>query len=200
MDERYAVPYAKRAFERVGSTPIFSADQADRDLEALNEFGLVKKNAYLSKRRDIKEAEAYPFGSATLFAKGSKDASFNLNDPKSWTGETKMCRDISTHVNGLDNEGWAELTTLKCCSYLCSQSQHAALSDGELLWGFGQRNRFSSGVPTDGPARMADGTERYLCRTCAWDKEPSWAELGRDKLPKMEGHLSTDPDADAAGA
>jgi hypothetical protein len=198
IEARYEVPYARRAYDRVGSTPIFSADQASRDLDALHEFDLVKKKSYRAKRRDIKEAESHPFGAATMFPTDSQDASFNLDDPKSWTGETKMCRDVTTHVNGLDNEGWADLATLKCCSYLCSKSQHLAFRDGNLLWGFGERNRYNSAVPTDGPARMADGTERYLCRTCAWDKEPSWAQLGRDKLPKMEGHISTaEPDDDA---
>lgn len=201
MVARYGSKKAIQAYQRPGSKPIFSADQANRDLDALNEFGLVTKQTYDSQHKDIKEAETHPFAADLMFDEAPK--ALSLNDPKGWTGETKMCRDITTHVNGLGADGYAQLNTLKCCSYLCSKSQYQTLRDGELIWGLGGFNRYSSAVPTPATAQLADGTERYLCRTCAWDPEPSWAELDMDKLPKMEGHLSTQPadaDADAAAA
>lgn len=189
LDDRYAVPYNLRAYRRAGSRPIYSADQAQDDLDALHEFGLVSDDTYNVRSNDIKAAEGKPFGSKTMFARDNNNAAVDLDDPKSWTGETKMCREVSTHVNGLNNQGWAELTTLKCCSFLCSHSQYLTFRDGELHWGVGKRNRYSSAVPIDGPAHMEDGRVRYLCRTCAWDPEPSWSEMGLDKLPKMEGHI-----------
>lgn len=73
-----------------------------------------------------------------------------------------MCRDVTTKIAGLDNEGWTEMNTIKCCNFLCSKTQWTALKDGELQWGLGPNNRYSSAVHTASTAKMADGSDKYV--------------------------------------
>ena len=190
MDVRYGVPDYVRPYEKKGARPIFSADQAMNDLEALNEFDLVSGGRYAAKKHDIQDADAHPFGSATMFLPRFEKRKVDMDDPKGWTGAKQMCRDITTHINGLDTDGWASMSTLNCCSYLCSASQYKTLRDGELIYGLGDRNAYSSAIPTGTTVKLADGSQRYLCRTCAWNREPNWDQIGGNKLPKMEGHIS----------
>ena len=58
-----------------------------------------------------------------------------------------------------------------------------------LQWGLGPNNRYSSAVHTASTAKMADGSNKYLCRSCAWDREPNWKDYGLNGITKMEGHL-----------
>ena len=183
MERRYHMPGEPKAFKAPGQKPVFASNQALRDLEPLKEFGLLSDKTYKLQKRNIQASLEDPFGSV---AREEPPSGFV---PEGWTGPTTMCRDVTTKVAGLDNEGWAEMNTMKCCNYLCSRTQWLALKDGELQWGLGPNNRYSSAVHTASTAKMADGSDKYLCRSCAWDREPNWKDYGLNGITKMEGHL-----------
>ena len=177
------MPGEPKVFTAPGQKPVFASNQALRDLEPLKEFGLLSDKTYKLQKRNIQASLEDPFGSV---AREEPPSGFV---PEGWTGPTTMCRDVTTKVAGLDNEGWAEMNTMKCCNYLCSRTQWLALKDGELQWGLGPNNRYSSAVHTASTAKMADGSDKYLCRSCAWDREPNWKDYGLNGITKMEGHL-----------
>jgi hypothetical protein len=56
-----------------------------------------------------------------------------VQPPAGWSGASKMCRDVKTHVQGLNKDGWASLNTLKCCSYLCEHTQWSAQTGAARL-------------------------------------------------------------------
>jgi hypothetical protein len=166
-----------------GQKPVFSPHMAQTDLDIMKEFGLMSDSRYKQRESVIQGSNGDAFDSVV------RKHSNGVQPPAGWSGASKMCRDVKTHVQGLNKDGWASLNTLKCCSYLCEHTQWSALKQGQLVWGFGARNRYSSAVNSGSKVKLADGTEMNLCRTCAWDAEPTWDETGLDKLPKMEGHL-----------
>jgi len=184
MERRYRMPSSKpEVWNVAGQKPVFAANQALRDLEPLKEFGLLSKKTYKLQKRNIESAMEDPFGSVAREDPPSKDV------PEGWTGPTTMCRDTTTKIAGLDNQGWTEMNTMKCCNYLCSKTQWTTLKEGQLEWGLGPNNRYSSAVHTGATAKMADGSDKYLCRSCAWDREPNWKDYGLNGITKMEGHL-----------
>ena len=183
IERRYHLPGPPAAWQAPGYKPVFAANQALRDLEPLKEFGLLSKKTYALQKQNIESAMYSPFGSI------AREEPPSGRVPEGWTGPTTMCRDTTTKIAGLDNEGWTEMNTLKCCNYLCSKTQWTALRDGQLQWGLGTRNRYSSAVMTASTAKMADGSDKYLCRSCAWDREPNWKDYGLHGITKMEGHL-----------
>lgn len=173
IERRYRMPANKpEVWQADGHKPVFAANQALRDLEPLKEFGLLSSKTYKLQKRNIEAAQTDPFGSV------AREEPPSGHVPEGWTGPTSMCRDVNTKIAGLDNEGWTEMNTMKCCNYLCSKTQWTALKDGQLLWGLGPNNRYSSAVMTGSTAKMADGSEKYLCRSCAWDREPNWKDYG----------------------
>ena len=183
IERRYHMPGAPKVWNAEGQKPVFAANQALRDLEPLKEFGLLSKKTYKLQKKNIESAMEDPFGSI------AREEPPSGHVPEGWTGPTTMCRDVTTKIAGLDNEGWTEMNTMKCCNYLCSKTQWTALKDGELQWGLGPNNRYSSAVHTASTAKMADGSDKYLCRSCAWDREPNWKDYGLNGITKMEGHL-----------
>ena len=184
IERRYRMPPSMpEVWEAEGQKPVFAANQALRDLEPLKEFGLLSKKTYKLQKRNIEAANEDPFGSV------AREEPPSGHVPEGWTGPTTMCRDVTTKIAGLDNEGWTEMNTMKCCNYLCSKTQWTALKEGQLQWGLGPNNRYSSAIHTGSTAKMADGSEKYLCRSCAWDREPNWKDYGLNGITKMEGHL-----------
>jgi len=182
MDRDYDVSRLAPPLQVPGMKTVFSTNRATSDLAAMKEFGLVSKHNYERKRKQIETASLDPF----VHSEGLP----RPGHPEGWTGPTKMCRDIRTESStGLGARGYAALHTLRCCSFLCGKTQWQALRAGELKWGYGIDNRFTKAVDTGAAGQMADGSNKWLCRSCAWYKEPDWDELDMHGLPKMEGHL-----------
>jgi len=158
IQRRYRMPPSTpQVWNAAGHKPVFAANQALRDLEPLKEFGLLSQKTYKLQKRNIESAMEDPFGSVAREDPPSKDV------PEGWTGPTTMCRDTTTKIAGLNNEGWTEMNTMKCCNYLCSKTQWTALKEGQLEWGLGPNNRYSSAVHTGTTAKMADGVCEREC-------------------------------------
>ena len=126
IERRYHMPGPPAAWVAPGQKPVFASNQALRDLEPLKEFGLLSKKTYKLQKRNIEAAREDPFGSV------AREEPPSGSVPEGWTGPTTMCRDVTTKIAGLDNEGWTEMNTMKCCNYLCTKTQWTALKDGEL--------------------------------------------------------------------
>jgi len=161
---------------------VFAPNTAMRDLNVMKEYGLTNDREYVKRREHIQQQQLDPYAPV-------------VRDPPpgeltGWNSPSKMCRDVTTRVAGLNNEGWTELNTLRCCNYLCDKDQWKALKNGDLVWGMGSNNRYSSAITTQNTVKLMDGSEKYLCRSCAWQREPTYNQLGR-MLTKMEGHIPT---------
>jgi hypothetical protein len=165
-----------------GMKAVFSTNRATTDLSIMKEYGLVSKSEYEKKRKQIDATSLDPWVTRRALPRPL--------DPEGWTGPSKMCRDVTTETGkGLSGEGYAKLNTLRCCSFMCERSEWLALRQGQLKGGYGLENRQTFAVDTGGAGKMADGSDKYLCRSCAWYREPSWAELNMHELTKMEGHI-----------
>jgi len=174
-----------------GANKIFSANQAERDLDVMKDFGLISSKKYKQEKTKIRGPD-FP---------GSRSSAPSVHLPEGWGSPTATCREVTTKVAGLSQSGWAQMNTLKCCDYLCTDNEWRQLRDGKLIWGMGSSNRYSSALHTPGAIKLADGSNKFMCRTCAWNKEPSWDEFGLNNLPKMEGHLcnATSPSSATGG-
>jgi len=187
IPSRYHKQFGYPRYTPKGQKPVFSPQTAQSDLDIMKDYGLVSDSHFKVRQAQIQGANGDAFDSVV------RKHTNGIQAPAGWSGASKMCRDVQTSVQGLNPDGWASMNTLKCCSYLCDHQQWSALKEGELVWGGGARNRYSSAVNTGSKVKLADGSEMNLCRTCAWDAEPTWDKTGLDKLPKLEGHLCTGP-------
>lgn len=190
-----------------GMKTVFSTNRAITDLSVMKQFGLVSGSNYERKRRQIESSSRDPWLTRRALPRP--------DDPEGWTGQTKMCRDVTTETGkGLSGDGYAKLNTLRCCSFMCGKTQWLALREGQLKGGYGMETRSTTAVDTGAAGKLADGSDRYLCRSCAWYREreclplttkqrtlraladvfllcvaAQWNEIGLHELPKMEGHL-----------
>ena len=165
-----------------GQRTVFSTNRAIVDLAALKEFGLISNTNYNRKRSQIVGSSRDPFVRRHNLPQPGT--------PEGWNGSSKMCRDVrSDAAQGLSGRGYAKINTLRCCSFLCQKTQWQSLRQGQSKWGYGMDSRWTKAVDTGAAGKLADGTDRYLCRSCAWYEEPPWDTLHGHKLFKMDGHL-----------
>lgn len=120
MKRRYELPWKTEPWSYKGVKPVFSANMAQRDLDAMKEFGLVSGQDYSKQKEHITDSSLDPFTTV------GRDAP-QETDPEGWYGSSSMCRDVTTKSAGLNNQGWVQLNTLRCCNYLCNEQQWQAL-------------------------------------------------------------------------
>jgi hypothetical protein len=113
MEHSYDMSTDAPPVQTPGMKTVFSTRRAMSDLNAMKEFGLIDDKGYEKKRYQIQSSSIDPFT--------DREGLPQPDTPEGWTGSTKMCRDVTTNMGqSLDNKGWADLNTLKCCRYAWS--------------------------------------------------------------------------------